>query len=296
MKILATTLMILAVGIAAHADQPIDPAQLTKDNLPTDIAAAIRAPDLTTQVMNQLRIGAPVSSEGVTSTSLPTSPGPFVEITQSYIDKILRKSGLRDDKINYFEQQSNDMAARADRAESEVLRMTLNRTIDVVDTIMPVSTRGTDSGRQIFESLYYYSILFARDYAATGERKSLRWKRGDNVQDLMRDVVGYGQYGVKYANLLKDYVSDSRLARGAKSAMLIKALAYLGWDIFDDYHTGTKQSAQEVLLEIEQLQQSDEMKAILLEIGAGVEPSQQQYNDFNADVSDIFREAANVYP
>lgn len=283
-----TSLLTILLSVSAVAS-----TDLVKNLTSTDLPDASRPSAVSDQVLNRIRIGAPPSAEGVESNELPDVPKPHVYSTKAMIEKTLERSRAlaTGQRIQFFEQAAaNIILSSGVNENEEIVRMTINRSVDVVNTVLPVMGRNTAEVARLTANFYEESFKLALRY-------SLEPCRLVTIHHPNRDFkpVLLADYGVEFSRLMFGF-SQTIASRSQKAIVLIKTLGFLGWDLNLDLRA-REQSFQDLLSSVFEIQkESVQMRNILASIARDEEPSNADTAWLRSQVKSVLDASWKIVP
>lgn len=171
------------------------------------------------------------------------------------------------ERISHFENMAKEIVRISNsqkRLNEELLRYTLNRSVDVATEILPVMGLNTEYVASNIANLYQQHFFMAKMFVNGGATPA--------------------DYGRIYSTLLWRF-SAGLTSKAGKAIMLTKALAYLKYDIEKD-PLASERSLKEVIADINRLQtENKNYQRIQSDLNNGTEP--ETVNQLKSDVTFI---------
>ncbi len=152
-----------------------------------------------------------------------------------------RKTYAMGPRVLYMENGIRGVLKISDkRSDEEALRETLNRGLDIMSLVLPITGATPEASAQWASNFYRTVLTLAAGLQNNDRQKILRINRSENdnnelVENPERYVSGLtsAKYGQVYANLLYSF-STTPGTRAAKAVLLMRLLGYLGHDLNED--------------------------------------------------------------
>jgi hypothetical protein len=281
-----TTIFSLALGLNAFAaeitlapeaqqSQPNVVESLRAINLPTQQQKSA-TPSRTERTIRKLNRGSiPRGLEGLSPIELPASAIEYTGSTHNLLVKTLAKAeemGVGS-PIAFFEQAAPKVLEISGQNQNEaVVRITVNRAVEVVKTIIGSIGRNTPEAARIIAAYYTDAFKMAQSY--TTRQQNLILNLNTSSDRCGSSPVLIGDFGTKFAQRLFDLSATATMSQSAKAITLVFAVGYLGIDLNYDLRTSLHEEFQDILVNIRELQQEDEsMKAVLNSLDNNQEPT-----------------------
>ncbi len=196
--------------------------------------------------------------------------GARITCYEQYITTILTVSGQLDDQL--------------------LLRLTLNRAVDVVHHVMPFAGYNSDAIAQLivnfYETMFNEAIAFTNnkaalcsnlddDYSVDKKTKTLHM----DEMDTSELKVSVAEFGRIFAEQMYRIAQSSNLSESAKAVLLMRATGYLGWDLASDLRW-REPAIRQVMIDVYNLQASREYKVMLAAMKAGHEPESKTLKQY----------------
>lgn len=273
-SLIATTLLTASLSAKAYQVETLE--------LPESVNSQVTQRDFTREVLQKLRLTAPPGQEGIEHSELPQKPVPTLSRTSFVIENTLSAvKGLpMGGKIQKFESAIADVIKASGQNPVELTaRITLNRAMDLMQTVMPIAGVPTTNDAEGSEdevarfAANFYTEAFTLSLAYSNNKYTLGSILSFN--EIYENTMFQANYGFTLANLIFRFSQNAGIDTSAKAVMLIKAIGYLGWDIMADVRHFRVDGFREILVEIYKLQKEDpDMKSILESLNAGFKPNE----------------------
>ncbi len=227
------------------------------------------------RTLSRFSRGAAPTREGLPSPGDLPDPSENIEAaytTATLIDLALDRTQVLPlgERISHFEKMASDIVSKsASRPNEEVVRMTLNRSVDVVNAILAVMGQNPSLIAQWTTNFYEENFKLAKMFA---NNPSQLQQRGSASFSGYMTSLSIAEYGRIYSSLLWRF-STSLTSQTSKAIMLMKLVGYLGYDINLDLARDSD-SLKEVLADIVNLQQHNaNFQRILNQLDENTEPT-----------------------
>ncbi len=173
----------------------------------------------------------------------------------------------------------NALKSSADKNTEESMRETLNRALDIISIVLPISGNTPGASAQWATNFYRSVIELAIGLQNNDMERIISISKVKDLEDEAVHVPGMtsAKFGQIYSNLLYRF-STSIGTRAAKAALLMRLIGYLGHDLNEDLNRRDP-GISETLADIYRLQNDpiDRIyEEILQEFRRGRSPSRQQ--------------------
>lgn len=266
------TILIALTG-CLNSSAFADVANLVRLNLPEQ-AISRTEESKTSKVLGRLRLSPPPGLEGVIPLELPSGAVEYSGSTKRQLDNILTKASemALGERLDYFEKAAAEVLRFSGTNQNEaVLRMTVNRAVEIVNTIIGSIGRNTSEDARMLVNFYTGAFEMARKYAGGAQPLIAEGASRDNKCGVTPVLIG--DYGVEFATMVFRKSSIPTISQSAKSILLIYTAAYLGHDIFRDLRTRLQIDFQDIMADIIDLQQKNQNMANVLNSLESEEPS-----------------------
>jgi hypothetical protein len=181
-----------------------------------------------------------------------------------------------------------------DRADEEALRETLNRGLDIMSLVLPISGSDPDARAQWGTNFYRRILELAAGMQHNQRRKILRV--GPVAKDdkdtpftdedaLSLNALRSAKYGQMLANLLYKFSSQPG-SRAGKAVMLMRLVGYLGHDLNEDFSRREEDVAR-TITDIYRLQTDPPYTDVVAAISRGRSPTSEQMSALRSRVATI---------
>lgn len=227
------------------------------------------------RTLSRFSRGAAPTREGLPSPGDLPDPTENIESaysTATLIDLALDHAQVLSlgERIVHFEKMAAEIVNKsATRPNEEVVRMTLNRSVDVVNAVLNVMGQNPSLIAQWTSNFYEENFKLAKMFA---NNPTPLQQRGESVFSSYVACLSIAEYGRIYSTLLWRF-STSLTSQTSKAIMLMKLVGYLGYDINLDLARDSD-SLKEVLADIVNLQQKNaNYQRILNQLDENIEPT-----------------------
>ena len=244
-----------------------------------------------------LNVAPPPSNEGLPSPTNSDEQGDISSIiNNAYSSADLIAQALQErqnmplgQRIQYLEERATDIIRiSANRPTEILLRLTLNRSVDLTHHILPIMGYNTEELARELANFYRENFEMAASFGNNKIGVESRFTTGDQdesgVAHFLR-TVSIAEYGYAYANLMWNY-SLGLSSGGSKAVILMRMLGYLGWDFNADLRRREKPIAQ-TIADIYLLQHSPLYQRILNTLASGNEPTQNDTAELRSRIFSI---------
>jgi hypothetical protein len=206
--------------------------------------------------------------------------------TSSLLDEAIDKAQTLPvgERISHFETMALEivqLSEKQNRPDEELIRITLNRAVDVIQGILPVMGTNNELIAQLVANIYQEHFNLAKMFANSPRQLSYRGKFSASNPYSGFSIAEFGRI---YSTLLWRF-SASLTSKASKAIMMMKLVGYLGYDVNLDQNR-ENQSLQEVLADVIRLQsQNANYQKILNDLESDIEPS--TVNQLRSDVTFI---------
>lgn len=286
-NLIISTLLILVCAKSYSQSAPMV-IELQSLNLPDSVMAVGSAPDYSKEVLERIRLKPAPGTEGTEQTEL-RNPAPQVYSTATVITKALEDSQMlpMGEKIEHFEKAVKKVLATSGTRRHEIVaRMTLNRAVDTMNTVLPIAGNNPEEVARFAANFYTEAFKLALSFTAN----QFHLQSIITFDEFYKNNLYIIDYGRMMATLMYRFSMNANLSDSAKSVMLIKSLGYLGWDMQLDLRS-REQSVRELLADIYSIQKEDRnLKNILVSIDSGYEPKTADVNKLRGRVFRILEQ------
>lgn len=219
--------------------------------------------------------GAAPSREGLPSPG--DLPDPTENLENAYTTTTLIELAIDQaqvlslgDRIRHYEKMAEQIVAKsAQRSNEETVRMTLNRAVDVVNSILNVMGQNPSLIAQWTANFYEENFKLAKMFA---NNPSTLMQKGSLNSSFTYHVISIAEFGRIYSTLLWRF-STSLTSATSKAIMLMKLVGFLTYDVNLDL-ARDNESLKEVLADLVHLQeQNANYQKILDQLDANTEPT-----------------------
>lgn len=241
-----------------------------------------------------LKVNPPPSSEGIPSVVSPNQQSGYDVMRDAYSSVDLIERALRErqtmpigERLRFMtEQAGNIIAVSGERPTEILLRLTLNRSVDVFNHIRPIAGRNTESVARYLANFYRENFELAASFGNNkiGVDSRLTLPVEYTTADFLKHL-SIAEYGRMYASLLWRYSADLT-SDSAKAVLLMRLVNYLGWDCNADLRRRERPIAQ-TIADIYELQHGHLYNNLLRTLAAGYEPSSSDLAQFRRRVYTI---------
>ena len=201
--------------------------------------------------------------------------------------------GAQSQKIVFMEKKAAEVITHiaAKNQNEEIVRMTLNRAVKVVNTSVSVLGNNTDSVRIDLERFLEDEFKLALTYAEKEWNPRSTYTNSDQNLNSLR----FASAGLKVAKRVQE-LSQGSVSLSGEAVLLIWAVKFLGDDVQGDYtNRPSFQPGQYLLSYIIDIQQSEYKARILNAIKSGYEPKSSDVAALRSDTSKMITTAEGVY-
>ena len=241
-------------------------------------------------VFQQLRLGPPLSGEGI---PVPNDQPDVRDLVESaYSTPKLIEKALKDaqgkgigQRIRTYENYAGRILRRSGQKTTEILvRLTLNRSVDVMQTVLPIAGNNPDAIALWAANFYEESFNLAAMLANNPAVASYTGDVTDVAQFLQN--VSLAEFGRIYSSLLFRFTA-SLSSDSSKAVMLMKLVGYLGWDCNNDLR---RREVKEVIADIYSMQHDPgPYQGAVETIARGLEPRRGDLANLRNDVFELLK-------
>jgi hypothetical protein len=291
-KIILITLMMILTH-KTHAEQNEIVIDLRALNLPDSVTVESTKLDYTDEVLQKIRLQPAPGVEGVRKTELPNSPAPQVYSTARVIQKALEDAALLPigEKISHFENSVKKVLATSGTRRHELIaRMTLNRAVDTMNTVLPIAGNNPDEVARFVANFYTEAFKLALGFTTN----QMHIQSVITFDEFYKNNLYIAEYGRMFFTLMYRFSMNANISDSSKSVLMIKGLGYLGWDLKLDLRA-REQMVRETLADIYTLQKEDRnLNSILASMDQGYEPTQSDVNKLRGKIFKILETLPSV--
>lgn len=213
-------------------------------------------------------------------------------VTNSYTAAELIHRSVEDSKrlpfgprISFLERRGAEIVQNSDKRFNELLlRYTINRSFDVVSHIRGLAGRNSEEVARFIQ--LFYEKTFSLAAALAENRYNLISHpmdvAGNNAVEILREL-SLAEYGRIYESTLWQFSRSPFLSGSSKTILLMRLLAYLGYDYNGDYRR-RERPLGEVITDVYHLQHSPLYGQLIDSIENNLEPDDSKVSWFRSEV------------
>ena len=225
MKNLIISTLLILVCAKSYSQSATLVIELQSLNLPDSVMAVGSAPDYSKEVLERIRLKPAQGHEGIEQTELSNSPAPQVYSTATVISKALEDSQMlpMGEKIEHFEKAVKKVLATSGTRRHEIVaRMTLNRAVDTMNTVLPIAGNNPEEVARFAANFYTEAFKLALSFT----QNQFHLQSIITLDEFYKNNLYNIDYGRMMATLMYRFSMNANLSDSAKSVMLIKSLGY----------------------------------------------------------------------
>jgi hypothetical protein len=263
---------------------------LTHQNLKMD-GQGYHSPHLNFQTTGAASLSGSLTTDGIPGARGEGREMPIDDLlARAYrsvdlIEMILeeRKTYALGPRLLYMENGIREvMKLSGTRGDEEALRDCLNRGLDIISLVLPVTGAAPAASAQWATNFYRSVMVLAAGLQNNGRQRILKIRSDDSknpdedfaqAENVVSGLTS-AKYGQVYANLLYRF-STTPGTRAAKAILLMRLLAYLGHDLNKDL-ARREQGISRTVADISRLQNEPIYKDIIAAFRRGVSPTSAQ--------------------
>jgi hypothetical protein len=211
--------------------------------------------------------------ERLTSDSdLPNSP------------ELAREGGSLGQRIVYFREKSREIIrVSGTRIDEQLLRITVNRGVDIIDNMLAISGQNSDEISRWAANFYKANFKLAAMYYNSKFTLESASKPEHSVEALIQSrQMAPAAFGYHFATYVLSF-STNFTTPSAKAVMMIQALNYLGYDLSHDLRSSEREVAMSIE-DVAKLQNGRLVESVLNSLRLGEPVDNQVERDLRGQV------------